>query len=48
LNLLRQQRGLSALPNGIPNYREQREASLDALATAVEAHLDLTPVLPNN
>ncbi|MFB2917625.1 MULTISPECIES: cobyric acid synthase CobQ [Aerosakkonema] len=48
LNLLRQQRGLSALPNGIPNYREQREALLDSLASAVEAHLDLSPVLPSN
>ena len=48
LNLLRQQRGLPALPNGIPNYREQREAMLDNLASEVEKHLDLTPLLPKN
>ncbi|HEY9852253.1 MAG TPA: cobyric acid synthase CobQ [Leptolyngbyaceae cyanobacterium] len=45
LNLLRQQRGLPALPNGIPNYREQREALLDFLASEVEKHLDLSPIL---
>ncbi|OLP17117.1 cobyric acid synthase CobQ [Leptolyngbya sp. 'hensonii'] len=45
LNRLRQQRGLKALPTGIPNYREQREAMLDSLATTIEAHLDLTPLL---
>lgn len=46
LNHLRQQRGLSALPTGVPNYREQREAILDSLADTIEQHLDLTPVLP--
>lgn len=46
LNRLRQQRGLRSLPTGISNYREQREAMLDDLATQVEAHLDLGPVLP--
>lgn len=46
LNYLRQRRGLSSLPTGIANYREQREASLDALANLVEKHLDLTPLLP--
>jgi adenosylcobyric acid synthase len=45
LNHLRQQRGLSALPTGVANYREHREAILDSLADAVEAHLDLTPIL---
>ncbi len=45
LNRLRQQRGLKSLPTGIPNYREQREAMLDSLASTVEAHLDLTPIL---
>lgn len=45
LNRLRQQRGLKSLPTGISNYREQREAMLDSLASIVEAHLDLTPIL---
>lgn len=45
LNRLRQQRGLKSLPTGISNYREQREAMLDSLASTVEAHLDLTPIL---
>lgn len=42
LNRLRQQRGLKSLPTGISNYREQREAMLDALADTVEAYLDLS------
>lgn len=45
LNRLRQQRGLKTLPTGIANYREQREAMLDALADAIATHLDLTPLL---
>lgn len=45
LNHLRQQRGLQALPTGIPNYREQREILLDALADTIESHLDLREVL---
>lgn len=47
LNLLRQQRGLHSLPTGISNYREQREAVLDAIADVVESHLDLKPILPS-
>jgi len=47
LNLLRQQRGLHSLPTGISNYREQREALLDAIADVVESHLDLKPILPS-
>jgi adenosylcobyric acid synthase len=46
LNHIRQQRGLSSLPTGVANYREEREALLDSLANMVENHLDLTPVLP--
>lgn len=46
LNRLRQQRGLKSLPTGISNYREQRETLLDTLATQVESHLDLGPILP--
>lgn len=48
LNRLRQQRGLKSLPTGISNYREQREAMLDSLASVVEAHLDLSPILPSS
>lgn len=47
LNHLRQQRGLSSLPTGVANYREQREAVLNTLADTVEAHLDLSSVLPS-
>ncbi|NJM72622.1 MAG: cobyric acid synthase CobQ [Scytonema sp. RU_4_4] len=45
LNRLRQQRGLKSLPTGVANYREQREHTLDSLATEIEHHLDLTPFL---
>lgn len=48
LNRLRQQRGLKSLPTGVPNYREQRELMLNALADAVEPHLNLTAVLPQD
>jgi adenosylcobyric acid synthase len=47
LNYLRQRRGLSALPTGIPNYREQREANLDLIAQLVAEYLDLSPLLEN-
>ena len=49
LNRLRQQRGLSSLPTGISNYREQREMMLDVLADVVESYIDvprLTAFLP--
>jgi len=45
LNRLRKQRGLSSLPTGIANYREQREVTLDSLADIVESYIDLTPIL---
>ncbi|MGL5875603.1 MAG: cobyric acid synthase CobQ [Xenococcaceae cyanobacterium] len=48
LNYLRKQRGLSSLPTGIANYREQRESSLTNLADLVEANINLTTILPNN
>jgi adenosylcobyric acid synthase len=48
LNYLRKQRGLSSLPTGIANYREQRESALSAVADIVEAHINLAPILPNN
>jgi adenosylcobyric acid synthase len=47
LNYLRQRRGLPALPTGVANYREQREAMLNSLTDIVEAHLDLNTVLPS-
>jgi adenosylcobyric acid synthase len=46
LNHLRQQRGLSSLPTGVANYREQRESMIDSLADLVAEHLDLSPILP--
>jgi adenosylcobyric acid synthase len=45
LNRLRQRRGLAALPTGIPNYREQRETCLEAIATALESVFDVTSLL---
>ncbi|MEM9903553.1 MAG: cobyric acid synthase CobQ [Cyanobacteria bacterium P01_D01_bin.44] len=45
LNRLRQQRGLRALPTGIANYRDQRDSMLNSLATVVEQHIDLDPIL---
>ncbi|MEM0980667.1 MAG: cobyric acid synthase [Cyanobacteria bacterium P01_H01_bin.58] len=47
LNRLRQQRGLGSLATGISNYREQREMMLDVLADAVDAYIDLDPLLKN-
>lgn len=46
LNRLRQQRGLTSLPTGISNYREQREVMLDSLADVVESYLDLSVLDP--
>jgi len=45
INRLRQQRGLKALPTGISNYRDQREACLNDLADEVAAHLNLEMLL---
>jgi adenosylcobyric acid synthase len=45
LNRLRQQRGLRSLPTGIPDYREQRESMLNALADTIQPHLNLDPIL---
>jgi adenosylcobyric acid synthase len=45
LNRLRQQRGLSSMPTGIANYREQRDSMLNSLATTIEEYVDLTPIL---
>ncbi len=44
LNILRQKRGLSTLPTGISNYRQQREVLLDSLADLLEKHLDLSKI----
>lgn len=41
LNHLRHKRGLSSLPTGISNYRQQREELIDILADYMEKHLDL-------
>jgi adenosylcobyric acid synthase len=46
LNRLRQQRGLKSLPTGVANYKEHREQILDSVATEIETHLDLEPILP--
>ncbi len=46
LNRLRQQRGLTSMPTGIANYREQRDSMLNALATTIEKYVDLAPILP--
>ncbi|SBO44380.1 cobyric acid synthase [Cyanobium sp. NIES-981] len=45
LNLLRHRRGLAPLSEHHPNHAEQRDALLDRLADAFEAHVDLTPLL---
>ncbi|WP_026079967.1 cobyric acid synthase CobQ [Spirulina subsalsa] len=46
LNHLRQRRGLSSLPTGVPNYREHREIILDGIADLVSHNLNLAPILP--
>lgn len=45
LNQLRQRRGLPPLSEHQPHHGRQREALLDRLADAFEAHVDLTPLL---
>ncbi|MEO1620165.1 MAG: cobyric acid synthase CobQ [Cyanobacteria bacterium J06632_3] len=45
LNRLRQQRGLSSMPTGIANYREQRDTMLNNLAATIEQYIDLSAVL---
>ncbi|EDY39148.1 cobyric acid synthase CobQ [Cyanobium sp. PCC 7001] len=45
LNLLRQRRGLAPLSEHQPSHAQQRDALLDRLADAFEAHVDLTPLL---
>ena len=47
INYLRKQRGMSSLPTGIPNYRDQRESSLNALASVLDKHLNLKSILSN-
>ena len=48
LNHLRKQRGMTSLPTGIPNYREQREGALNSIANLVEANLNLKSLLSNH
>jgi adenosylcobyric acid synthase len=45
LNQLRQRKGLAPLSEQQPHHSRQREALLDRLADAFEAHVDLTPLL---
>ncbi|MEL6138252.1 MAG: cobyric acid synthase CobQ [Cyanobacteria bacterium J06628_6] len=45
LNRLRKQRGLSSLPTGIANYRDQRDTMLNTLADSVERYIDLDVLL---
>jgi adenosylcobyric acid synthase len=45
LNRLRQRRGLPPLSENQPHHLHQRDALLDRLADAFEAHIDLTPLL---
>ena len=45
LNRLRQRRGLPPLSETVPHHGRQRDALLDRLADAFEAHIDLTPLL---
>ena len=45
LNQLRHRRGLPPLSEQQPHHARQREALLDRLADAFEAHVDLTPLL---
>jgi adenosylcobyric acid synthase len=47
INQLRKQRGMSSLPTGISNYREQRETALNIVADLVESNLDLKSILSN-
>ncbi|MBE9166611.1 cobyric acid synthase CobQ [Pleurocapsales cyanobacterium LEGE 06147] len=48
LNHLRKQRGMSSLPTGVANYREQRESVLNALADLVEKNLNLKPIISSS
>jgi len=45
LNQLRQRRDLAPLPEDQPHHARQRDALLDRLADAFEAHVNLTPLL---
>ena len=45
LNQLRQRKGLAPLSEQQPHHSRQREALLDRLADAFEAHVDLSPLL---
>ncbi len=45
LNGLRHRKGLAPLPETVPHHSQQREALLDRLADAFEAHVNLEPLL---
>lgn len=44
LNHLRKQRGMSSLATGIPNYRDQRESNINALADTIDKNLNLKAI----
>ena len=44
LNQLRKQRGMSSLATGISNYREQREMTLNSVASLVDKNINLEPI----
>ena len=48
LNQLRKQRGMSSLATGISNYREQREITLNSVASLVEKNINLNPIINHN
>jgi adenosylcobyric acid synthase len=45
LNQLRQRKGLAMLSEQQPHHSRQRDALLDRLADAFEAHVDIEPLL---
>ena len=45
LNLLRRRRGLPPLREDVPHHRRERDALLDRLADAFEAHVNLDPFI---
>jgi adenosylcobyric acid synthase len=45
LNRLRDRKNLAPLPLDIPDYAQDRDAALDAVADLVGAHLNLSPLM---
>ena len=44
LNLLRERKGIEPLSENQPHHQRHREALLDRLADAFEAHVNLDPI----